>query len=167
MVESGVSEARAIYAFNSANVEGWGLYSEAIMMQYFSPEAQLMGLRSLLMRAARAFLDPMINLGQISREDAMAFMVGEVGISTPLAQSEVDRYSFRAPGQATSYYFGYMNLMSLRTEVELRMRDRFNQRAYHDFLLNQGLLPPDILRQVVLDNFVTETESSETETTEL
>lgn len=166
MVENGVSMARAVYAFNSANVEGWGLYSEAIMMQYFSPEAQLMGLRSLLIRAARAFLDPMINLGQISREDAMAFIVGEVGISTPLAQSEVDRYSFRAPGQATSYYFGYMNLMSLRTEVELRMRDRFNQRAYHDFLLNQGLLPPDILRQAVLDNFVAEPESLVTEASE-
>ncbi len=154
MVESGVSTARAIYAFNSANVEGWGLYSEAIMMQYFSPEAQLMGLRSLLMRAARAFLDPMINLGQISGEQAEAFMVSEVGISTPLAKSEVDRYSFRAPGQATSYYFGYMNLMALRTEVELLMRERFNQREYHDFLLAQGLLPPDILRQTVLSNFV-------------
>ncbi|HET6565668.1 MAG TPA: DUF885 domain-containing protein, partial [Xanthomonadales bacterium] len=151
MLESGVSTARAVYAFNSANVEGWGLYSEAVMMQYFSPEAQLMGLRSLLMRAARAFLDPMINLGQISGEEAQAFMEGEVGISAPLAKSEVDRYSFRAPGQATSYYYGYMNLMSLRTEVELRMRERFNQREYHDFLLKQGLLPPDILRQAVLD----------------
>jgi len=156
MVESGVSTARAVYAFNSANVEGWGLYSEALMMQYFSPEAQLMGLRSLLLRAARAFLDPMINLGQISGEQALAFMVSEVGISTPLAKSEVDRYSFRAPGQATSYYFGYMNLMALRTEVELLMRERFNQREYHDFLLAQGLLPPEILRQTVLEKFVAE-----------
>ncbi len=154
MLDSGVSNARAIYAFNSANVEGWGLYSEAIMMQYFSPEAQLMGLRSLLMRAARAFLDPMINLGLISGEQAQAFMVNEVGISTPLAKSEVDRYSFRAPGQATSYYFGYMNLMALRTEVELLMRERFKQREYHDFLLAQGLLPPEILRQTVLENYV-------------
>lgn len=156
MLEQGVSTARAIYAFNSANVEGWGLYSEAIMIQYFTPEAQLMGLRSLLMRAARAFLDPMINLGQISTEEAMAFMTGEVGISKPLASSEVDRYSFRAPGQATAYYVGYMNLMALRTEVELRMRDRFNQREYHDFLLAQGLLPPRILRQAVLQNYVAE-----------
>ncbi len=154
MLEQGVSTARAIYAFNSANVEGWGLYSEAIMIEYFSPEAQLMGLRSLLMRAARAFLDPMINLGQIGTDEALAFLTDEVGISTPLAKSEVDRYSFRAPGQATAYYVGYMNLMALRTEVELRMRERFNQREYHDFLLSQGLLPPAILRQAVLENYV-------------
>jgi hypothetical protein len=154
IVENGVSLARAIYAFNSANAEGWGLYSEALMIQYFSPEAQLMGLRSLLMRAARAFLDPMINLGQINTEQAQAFLMGEVGISAPLAKSEVDRYSFRAPGKATSYYVGYMNLMSLRTEVELRMRERFNQREYHDFVLDQGLLPPELLRQAVLENYV-------------
>lgn len=40
MVERGVSLARAIFAFNSANVEGWALYSEALMMPYLPPEAQ-------------------------------------------------------------------------------------------------------------------------------
>jgi uncharacterized protein (DUF885 family) len=156
MVESGISQARVIYAFNSANVEGWGLYSEAIMQQYLSPEAQLFGLKARLMRAARAFLDPMLNLGLIGKEEAMELITRDVGISKALANQEINRYTFRAPGQATSYYYGYMNLMSLRAEVELRMRDRFNQRAYHDFLLQQGLLPPDILRQAVLSEFVSQ-----------
>ena len=154
MVESGVSQARAIYAFNSANVEGWGLYAEAIMQQYLSQEAQLFGLKARLMRAARAFLDPMLNLGLIEPEQALELITRDVGISRALAQQEINRYTFMAPGQATSYYYGYMNLMSLRAEVELRMRDRFNQQAYHDFLLQQGLLPPDILRQAVLNDFV-------------
>jgi uncharacterized protein (DUF885 family) len=30
MIEAGVSTARGIFSFNSANVEGWGLYAEAI-----------------------------------------------------------------------------------------------------------------------------------------
>jgi len=98
----------------------------------------------------------MLNLGMIEPEQALEFIVSEVGISRPLAQQEVNRYTFMGPGQATSYYYGYMNLMALRTEVELRMRGRFNQRAYHDFLLKQGLLPPDILRQAVLEDFVAE-----------
>jgi uncharacterized protein (DUF885 family) len=154
MMESGVSQARAIYAFNSANVEGWGLYAEAIMQQYLPLDGQLFGLKGRLMRAARAFLDPMLNLGLIEPEQALDFIINEVGLSRPLALQEVDRYTFRAPGQATSYYYGYMNLMSLRTEVELRMRDAFNQREYHDFLLAQGLLPPEILRAAVLDEYV-------------
>jgi uncharacterized protein (DUF885 family) len=154
MLETGVSNARAIYAFNSANVEGWGLYAEAIMLEYFSPEGQLFGLRARLMRAARAFLDPMLNLGLIKPEQALEFLTGEVMLSHPMAKQEVDRYTFLAPGQATAYYYGYMNLMALRTEVELRLRDRFDQRKYHDFLLAQGLLPPDILRRAVLEEFV-------------
>ena len=156
MVENGISQARIIYAFNSANVEGWGLYSEAIMQQYLSPEAQLFGLKARLIRAARAFLDPMLNLGLIGKEEAMELITRDVGLSKTLATQEINRYTFRGPGQATSYYYGYMNLMSLRAEVELRMRDRFNQRAYHDFLLKQGLLPPEILRQAVLTEFVTQ-----------
>ena len=81
-------------------------------------------------------------------------MVEQTALSLPMASSEADRYSFRAPGQATSYYFGYMNLMRLRTEVEIRMGDAFNQREFHDFILEQGLLPPDLLREAVLERFV-------------
>jgi hypothetical protein len=38
MIESGVSQARGIYAFNSANVEGWALYAEAVMKEYLPLE---------------------------------------------------------------------------------------------------------------------------------
>ena len=41
MVEQGMSVARARFAFNSANVEGWGLYSEALVLPYMPPEGQL------------------------------------------------------------------------------------------------------------------------------
>ena len=71
-----------------------------------------------------------------------------------MATSEAQRYSFRMPGQATAYYYGYMNLMRLRTEVELKLGDRFNQREFHDFILEQGLLPPELLREAVADRFL-------------
>jgi uncharacterized protein (DUF885 family) len=107
-----------------------------------------------MMRAARAFLDPMLNLGLIEPEQALSFIMNDVVISEPMARSEIDRYTFRMPGQATAYYYGYMNMMSLRTEVELILRDHFDQLEFHDFVLAQGLLPPEILRQAVLDEFV-------------
>ena len=96
----------------------------------------------------------MINTGQLTPEQAVDFMVEQIALSAPMAHSEADRYAFRAPGQATSYYFGYMNLMRLRTEVELRLGDEFRQREFHDFILEQGLLPPDLLRTAVLQRFV-------------
>ena len=154
LVENGTSLARARFAFNSANVEGWGLYAEAIMHDHLPLEGQLFSLFTRQMRAARMFMDPMINTGQLTPEQAVDFMVEQISLSLPMASSEADRYSFRAPGQATSYYFGFMNLMGLRTELELKLGDDFNQREFHDFILEQGLLPPDMLRDAVLDRFV-------------
>lgn len=154
LVENGTSLARAIFASNSANSEGWGLYAESIMQQYLPPEGQLFNLFTRLMRAARMFLDPMVNTGQMQPEEAQAFLMEQVGVSLPMAASEADRYAFRSPGQATSYYYGYMNLMRLRTEVEIALGEEFDQRVFHDFILEQGLLPPELLREAVLERFV-------------
>ncbi|MGA9575039.1 MAG: DUF885 domain-containing protein [Lysobacterales bacterium] len=154
LVENGTSLARSTYAFNSANVEGWGLYSEAIMLEYLPLEGQLFTLFARLQRAARMFLDPMVNLGRLTPDEAVDFMMNQVGLSRAMASSEADRYAFLAPGQATSYYYGYRNLERLRTEVEMALGERFGQRKYHDFILQQGLLPPELLRQAVLQEFV-------------
>jgi uncharacterized protein (DUF885 family) len=154
LVENGTSLARAIFAFNSANAEGWGLYAESIMHEFLPPEAQLFNLFTRLMRAARMFLDPMVNTGQMTHAQAIDFMMEQTALSRPMASSEADRYAFNAPGQATSYYFGYMNLMRLRTEVEIALGGEFNQREFHDFILEQGLLPPNLLRDAVLERFV-------------
>jgi len=154
LIENGTSLTRALFAFNSANAEGWGLYAETIMHEYLPQEAQLFNLFTRLMRAARMFLDPMINTGQLTPEQAVNFMMGQAALSRPMATSEAERYSFRMPGQATSYYYGYMNLMRLRTEVEIVLGDDFNQREFHDFILEQGLLPPELLRAAVLEKFV-------------
>lgn len=154
LVEDGTSLARAIYAMNSANAEGWGLYAESIMHEYLPLEGQLFNLYTRIMRAARLFLDPMVNTGQLSRDGARDFLMNELAMSKAMASSEADRYTFTAPGQATSYYYGYMALMSLRTEVEIALGDKFNQRQFHDFILRQGVLPPELLREAVLDRFV-------------
>jgi uncharacterized protein (DUF885 family) len=154
LVENGTSLARARFAFNSANVEGWGLYAEAIMHEFLPEEAQLFSLFTRQLRAARMFMDPMVNTGQLTPEQAVDFMVEQISLSLPMASSEAERYSYRAPGQATSYYFGFMNLMGLRTELEMKLGDDFNQREFHDFILEQGLLPPDMLREAVLEHFI-------------
>lgn len=154
MIEAGVSVARGIFSFNSANVEGWGLYAEAIAKPYMPLDAQLISLQYRLMRAARMFLDPMLNLGMISPEDAKRLIMEDVVIGESWAQNEIERYTYRIPGQATAYYYGYTKLQALRTQTELVLREDFDQQAFHDFILAQGLLPPDILKAAVMEEFV-------------
>ena len=154
VIESGVSIARALFALNSANVEGWGLYAEAIVRPYLPLEAQLISLQYRLMRAGRMFLDPMLNLGMITPEEAKRLIVEDMAVGESWAQNEIERYTYRIPGQATAYYYGYGKMQALRAQTELYLDDKFDQRAFHDFVLAQGILPPDLLKDAVMTEFV-------------
>lgn len=153
MLEHGVSLARALFAFNSTNVEGWGLYSEAIVLPYMPPEGQLVSLDYRLLRAARAFLDPELQAGKITPEQATKVLTDDVVASPAFAREEVERYTIQ-PGQANSYFYGYTKLIALRAETQRLLGDKFNAQRFHDFLLSQGLLPPDLMRKAVLQEFV-------------
>jgi len=154
MIESGVSIARAVFAFNSANVEGWALYAEAEMKPYLPLDGQLVSLQHRMLRAARAFLDPMLNLGQISPEEARRVLMEECVLSEGMAKQEVDRYTFRAPGQATSYFVGYQSMLETRQRAELALGGHLDRQRFHDFVLAQGLLPPDLRLRAVMHEFV-------------
>ena len=154
VIERGVSTARVVYAFNSANVEGWALYAEAVMKQYLPIEGQIGALQMRMLRAARAYLDPMLNLGLIEPEDARHVLMDEVMLSDAFAKSEVDRYTADSPGQATSYFYGYSKLAALRVRTEIALGSRFKEKAYHDFIISEGLLPPDLLEKAVMTRFV-------------
>jgi len=154
MVEHGVSLARVLFAFNSTNVEGWGLYSEYIMQPYEPLEGQLMTLQLRLLRAARAFLDPDLQSGAVTEAQAYSVLEKDVLLSHAFAKEEVERFTFRSPGQANSYFYGYTRLLSLRNETEARLGKKFDQKKFHDFLLSQGLLPPDLMRAAVIADFI-------------
>ena len=154
IIEKGVSTARVLYAFNNVNVEGWALYAEAEMKPYMPLGGQLISLQHRLLRAARAILDPGLQLGEISRDDAYRVLEKDVVLSHAMALQEVERYTFWAPGQAPSYFCGYQHLMELRTDVERILGDRFDKLTFHDFVLAQGLLPPSLLRKAVMDGYV-------------
>jgi len=154
MVERGVSLARTMFAFNSVNVEGWALYAEAEMVPYEPLDGQLIALQFRLLRAARAMLDPMLNLGLIDRAKAERVLIDEVGLSKAMATQELDRYMVRMPGQAGSYFYGYTRILELRMQTELALGDKFDRLAFNNFLLDQGLLPPDQLAKAVNEVFI-------------
>ncbi|NND59380.1 MAG: DUF885 domain-containing protein, partial [Gammaproteobacteria bacterium] len=154
MIETGVSLARALFAFNSANVEGWALYAEAIVKPYLPLEAQMISLQYRLARAARMYLDPMLNLGLITPDEAKRILLEDVVLGESWAQNEIERYTYRIPGQATAYYYGYINLQSLRTRTEVALQDKFSLREFNDFILEQGLLPPELLEQAIVERFI-------------
>src|SRR5437868_9575302 len=116
-----------------------------------SDDGKLISLQLRLQRAARAFLDPELETGKWTPEAAREFLQKEVGLSPAFATEEVDRFTFRMPGQATAYFYGYTRLVDLRAAAERALGSRFDPLAFHDTILAQGLLPPDLLRKAVLE----------------
>jgi uncharacterized protein (DUF885 family) len=95
-----------------------------------------------------------LQAGVLIPAQAKEILMKDGVFSDAMATQEVERYTFRAPGQATSYFYGFTRLLELRGEVERLLGPRFDQHKFHDFILAQGLLPPDLLRKAVLDQFV-------------
>jgi uncharacterized protein (DUF885 family) len=44
--------------------------------------------------------------------------------------------------------------MELRTDVERMMGKNFDRQSFHDFILAQGLVPPPLLREAVMTEYV-------------
>jgi uncharacterized protein (DUF885 family) len=124
------------------------------MQPYEQVEGQLLTLQLRLLRAARAFLDPELQSGKVTPAQAYAVLEKDVVLSHAFAKEEVERFTYRSPGQANSYFYGYTRLLSLRKETEAALGGKFNQKKFHDFILEQGLLPPDLMRKAVLEEFI-------------
>ena len=146
--ERGASHRLTRYFSNSGYVEGWALYAETVAgeMDVFSSDVGRMGLlASQAWRAARMVLDAGIHTGGWSREQAVEFLASHTVIAPTIVQGEIDRY-ISVPGQASSYMLGNLEIRALRTEAERRLGQRFDIRAFHDRVLEDGALPLPLLR---------------------
>jgi uncharacterized protein (DUF885 family) len=144
-----LSYARTDFAFNATNVEGWATYAEAMMQPYMPLDGRFMSLQFQLLRAARAFLEPELQLGKITTADALKVLTQDTGFSKFFAQQEIKRYTQTFVGQAPAYFYGYQQFWQLRSQAEKKLGKRFNIKKFHDFVLTQGYLSPKLLEQLL------------------
>lgn len=96
----------------------------------------------------------MLNLGLITCEEAARVLREDVCLSDAMVTQEVDRYTFGMPGQATSYFYGYQRLMTLRTSTKVALGAKLARLVFNDFIIGQGLLPPKLLTAAVRHEFI-------------
>ena len=87
------------------------------------------------------FLDPELNLGLIRKERVLEVFTKELGFSDQFAAAELKRYSLLIPGQAPSYYYGYLILADLKKFVKNKEDAIIDEKCFNDAVLNLGLLP--------------------------
>jgi uncharacterized protein (DUF885 family) len=139
------------YSSVGAFSEGWGLYSELLAKEmglYETPYDEFGRLSLSLMRAARLVVDTGLHAKRWSREQALAYFDENMPASKFDNQREIDRYVVY-PGQATSYYVGMVKILELRERARRELGDRFDIRAFHDAVLENGPLPLPLLDEAI------------------
>ncbi len=131
----------------SAFVEGWALYSEGLgedVGLYTDPYSKFGQLSYEMWRAVRLVVDTGMHSMGWTREQAIQVFKDNTGKTDQDITVEVDRYIVW-PGQALAYKLGQLKIRELRAEAERRLAAKFNIRALHDAVLEQGAVPLSLL----------------------
>jgi len=136
-------------AFETAYVEGWGLYAETLgeeMGMYRNPYERFGRLSYEMWRACRLVADTGIHWMGWDIEQARRCFAENSALSPHNIQTELERY-IATPGQALAYKIGELTMRRLRREATEALGDRFDVRAFHDELLGAGPLPMNVLEE--------------------
>jgi len=132
--------------------EGWPLYWETILYDkgfHDSPEKKVGALFWRMHRAARIIFSLKFHMGQWSPQEAIDFLVNEVGHERDNATAEVRR-SFSGqygPLYQMAYLVGGLQIRGMKREVvDSGMR---TEKDFHDEIMRQGSMPVAFLRLAV------------------
>jgi uncharacterized protein (DUF885 family) len=146
--DSTLPQFRRLMWFNAFG-EGWALYAESLghELGLYDEPLDLLGRYAFeLLRAGRLVVDTGLHAKGWTRAQAIRFLVEECGQAEDNATIEVLRYMVW-PGQALGYKIGELTILELRAEAEKRLGARFDLRAFHDAVLEEGHMPLSLLRQ--------------------
>ncbi|MDC0886406.1 DUF885 domain-containing protein [Altererythrobacter sp.] len=133
--------------FFTAFVEGWGLYSERLGIEmglYDTPAKEMGRLSYEMWRATRLVVDTGIHSKGWSKQRAVDFMLDNTALTAANVDAEVNRY-ITWPGQALAYKIGELKIRELRTRATETLGEKFDLRAFHDAVLENGAVPLNVL----------------------
>ena len=151
------------FAWYGAMGEGWALYCESLGEElglYTDPYQHLGALSDEMLRAVRLVVDTGIHTGEMTREQAIEYMLNNLSTSRADATSAIERY-MAWPGQALSYKIGALKIQELRQRYTEKLgaaphlrehapgqyKDHFSLSAFHDELLKDGVMPLELLEK--------------------
>lgn len=136
----------------TAYSEGWALYAERLAAEIGlyadDPYGDLGRLQAEMFRAVRLVVDTGLHAKGWTREQAIDYMVGTTGIGESEVVSEVERY-MALPGQACAYKVGQLKILELRENARAALGERFDLKAFHAVVLENGAVPLTVLERLV------------------
>jgi uncharacterized protein (DUF885 family) len=147
------SVLRAVLSSGSF-VEGWAVYSEKMMVDagYLDndPLMKLINLKWYLRVLTNAIMDSAIQVDGMTEAQAMELMTKQ-GFQQEREAAGKWRRAQLTSAQLPTYFVGFQEHQDLRREMEAKLGDKFDVRAYHDKLLSYGSPPVRFVREQLLD----------------
>jgi uncharacterized protein (DUF885 family) len=143
------------YGGVTAFSEGWGLYAESLGKElgvYTDPYQYFGGLNAELWRSIRLVVDTGIHAKGWTRQQVLDYMYANAAVAEARAVSEAERF-MAIPGQALAYKVGQLKIRAIRDMAEERLGDKFNVKAFHTQVLQDGAVPLSML-QAKIDRWV-------------
>lgn len=131
----------------NAYTEGWAFYSERLGKEvgfYQDPYSEYGRLQNEMWRAVRWVVDTGVHSQHWTRQQMVDYFHQHTAMDDQNIDTEVDRY-IAWPAQALSYKMGQMKILELRERAQKQLGAKFDLRAFHDAVLDQGPLPLDLL----------------------
>ena len=144
---TGLPEFRKYNLDVNAYTEGWAFYSERLGKEvgfYQDPYSDYGRLQNEMWRAVRWVVDTGVHSQHWTRQQMVDFFHEHTAMDDENINTEVDRY-IAWPAQALSYKMGQMKILELRERAQRELGPKFDLRAFHDAVLDQGPLPLDVL----------------------
>ena len=139
--------ARSLFA-NGVYVEGWGTFSEELMLDAGWSDGdkltRLAHLRKRLENAVRAYTSVMVHIHGWDKERLMKFATGR-GLLAPQFAINLWNRVMNNPLQIPSYFLGFHGFRKLWQEEQARLGDNFTTREFVDSVLQAGPIPIDAL----------------------
>ena len=138
---------------NNAMIEGWAVYTERMMMESGyddSPEMWLLYYKWHLRSVCNTILDISVHTKNMSKEDAIKFLVNEAFQQQAEAENKWRRVSVTQV-QLCCYFTGFTEIYDFREELKTQMKDKFNLKQFHEKFLSYGSAPVKDIRSLMLE----------------
>jgi hypothetical protein len=135
--------------YDSSSSEGIAFYAEEMMLLAGlfedSPHTREIIYNFMRLRALRVEVDVKLALGQLTSEDAAAYLARTVPMNPKTARSEAALFATQ-PGQAISYQTGKTQIIKFLADARFRAGEKFNIKAFNDFVWRNGNVPIELQR---------------------
>jgi uncharacterized protein (DUF885 family) len=135
--------------YDSGANEGIGFYAEEMMLQAGlfdnSPHTREIIYNFMRLRALRVEVDVKLALGEFTLEQAAKYLQEKVPMDAQTARQEAIAFC-TGPGQAITYQIGKLQIVKFLADVRMQQGEKFNLRAFHDFLWKNGNVPISLQR---------------------